>query len=104
MLWLLGGHDPTHGAGLYRDLVTARRLAPVLPRRFTVTALTEQGHGRPARAHAVPPERLHARVSRWPPPLAIKLGLVPDELAATVADLVARTGAPVVLEDRKSVV
>ena len=98
MLWLLGGHDPTHGAGLYRDLVTARRLAPALPRRFGVTALTEQGHGRPARAHPIPPERLRARVARWPRPLAIKLGLVPDELAATVAVLVGDTGAPVVVD------
>lgn len=97
-LWLLGGHDPTHGAGLYRDLVTARRLAPALPRRFAVTALTEQGHGRPARAHPVPAARLRARVSRWPRPRAIKLGLVPDELATTVAELVADTGAPVVLD------
>lgn len=97
-LWLLGGHDPTHGAGLYRDLVTARRLAPALPRCFAVTALTEQGHGRPAEAHPVPAARLRARVARWPSPLAIKLGLVPDELAATVAELVARTGAPVVLD------
>lgn len=97
-LWLLGGHDPTHGAGLYRDLVTARRLAPALPRCFAVTALTEQGHGRPARAHPVPAERLRARVARWPSPRAIKLGLVPDELAAIVAELVARPGAPVVLD------
>jgi hydroxymethylpyrimidine/phosphomethylpyrimidine kinase len=98
MLWLLGGHDPTHGAGLYRDLVTARQLAAALPRRFAVTALTEQGHGHPARGFPVPASRLRARVSRWPPPLAIKLGLVPDELATTVAELVADTGAPVVLD------
>lgn len=97
-LWLVGGHDPTHGAGLYRDLVTARRLAPALRRCFAVTALTEQGHGHPARAHPVPAERLRARVARWPLPLAIKLGLVPDELATTVAELVADTGAPVVVD------
>lgn len=97
-LWLLGGHDPTHGAGLYRDLVTARTLAPALSRRFAVTALTEQGHGRPARAFPVPASRLHTRVSRWPRPLAIKLGLVPDELSATLADLLADTGAPIVLD------
>ena len=98
MLWLLGGHDPTHGAGLYRDLVTARWLAPALPRRFAVTALTEQGHGRPARSIPIPASRLRSRVSRWPRPLAIKLGLVPDELSAALADLVAGTGAPVVLD------
>jgi hydroxymethylpyrimidine/phosphomethylpyrimidine kinase len=97
-LWLLGGHDPTHGAGLYRDLVTARRLAPALPRCFAVTALTAQGRGRPARACAVPASRLRARVARWPPPCAIKLGLVPDALAEVVAELVARTGAPVVVD------
>lgn len=97
-LWLLGGHDPTHGAGLYRDLVTARRLAPALPRSFAVTALTVQGRGRPARACAVPASRLCARMTRWPPPRAIKLGLVPDALAEVVAELVARTGAPVVVD------
>jgi hydroxymethylpyrimidine/phosphomethylpyrimidine kinase len=97
-LWLLGGHDPTRGAGLHRDLVTARQLAPELPRRFAVTALTEQGRGRPARACAVPASRLRARVSRWPPPLAIKVGLVPDELAAVVAELVAGSGVPVVID------
>jgi hydroxymethylpyrimidine/phosphomethylpyrimidine kinase len=98
MLWLLGGHDPTHGAGLYRDLVTVRALAPALPRRFAVTARTEQGRGRRARAFPVPASRLRARVARWPRPLAIKLGLVPDELATAVAELVADTGAPVVLD------
>jgi hydroxymethylpyrimidine/phosphomethylpyrimidine kinase len=97
-LWLLGGHDPTHGAGLYRDLVTARGLDPALPRCFAVTALTEQGRGRPARSIPVPASRLRARVSRWPRPHAIKLGLVPDELSAVVAELVADTGAPVVLD------
>lgn len=98
MLWLLGGHDPTQGAGLYRDLVTARVLDPELPRHFAVTVLTEQGHGRPARAFPVAAERLRARVARWPSPRAIKLGLVPDELAGVVAELVANTGAPVVLD------
>jgi hydroxymethylpyrimidine/phosphomethylpyrimidine kinase len=97
-LWLLGGHDPTHGAGLYRDLVTARTLAPWLTRRFAVTALTEQGRGRPARAFPVPADRLRTRMARWPRPFAIKLGLVPDALAEAVAELVADAGAPVVLD------
>lgn len=97
-LWLFGGHDPTRGAGLHRDLATARQLAPTLPRCFAVTALTEQGRGRPARVCAVPASRLRARVSRWPSPLAIKVGLVPDALAAVVAELVAGTGAPVVVD------
>lgn len=97
-LWLLGGHDPTHGAGLYRDLVTARSLAPALARYVAVTALTEQGHGRPASARPVPAARLRARVGRWPPPRAIKLGLVPDALAEQVAALVGPTGAPVVVD------
>jgi hydroxymethylpyrimidine/phosphomethylpyrimidine kinase len=46
----------------------------------------------------VPAARLRARVDRWPPPRAIKVGLVPDELAAVVAELVARTRAPVVVD------
>lgn len=97
-VWLLGGHDPTHGAGLYRDLVTARWLAPELPRRFAVTALTDQGRGRPARAWPVPAERLRARVSRWPRPRAIKVGLVPDALASEVARIVHATEVPVVVD------
>ncbi len=97
-LWLLGGHDPTHGAGLYRDLVTARWLAPALPRCFAVTARTQQGRGRAARACAVPASRLRARVAGWPRPLAIKVGLVPDELVMVVAELVAAAGAPVVVD------
>lgn len=97
-LWILGGHDPTHGAGVYRDLVTARTVAPGLRRCFAVTALTEQGRGLPARARAVPAARLRARVARWPPPRAIKLGLVPDALAEVVAEVVARAGAPTVVD------
>lgn len=97
-LWLLGGHDPTHGAGLYRDLVTARQLAPVLSRRFAVTALTEQGRGSPARAVPVPAERLRARVRRWPTPLAVKVGLVPDPVVSTVVELLEETGAPLVVD------
>ncbi|MCX4246391.1 PfkB family carbohydrate kinase [Paraliomyxa miuraensis] len=100
-LWILGGLDPTRGAGLHRDLVTARVRAPGLRRCFAVTALTEQGHGQPARAWAVPASRLRARVRRWPRPLAIKVGLVPDELAATVAELVgpaSELGVPVVVD------
>lgn len=97
-LWLLGGHDPTHGAGLYRDLMTARQLAPELRRRFAVTALTEQGHGRPAVAHPVASARLRARVRGWPRPRAIKVGLVPDALVSTVVELVADAGAPVVVD------
>ncbi len=97
-LWLLGGHDPTHGAGLFRDLVTARLMAPEIPRRFGVTARTAQGGGRPARAWPVPAGRLRTRVARWPPPSAIKVGLVPDALAAEVAEIVRSTGAPVVVD------
>ena len=97
-LWLLGGHDPTHGAGLYRDLVTARQVAPSLPRCFAVTACTEQGRGRPARAWPVPAERLHARMDRWPPPRAIKLGLVPDALVDAIAARVGSPGVPLVID------
>lgn len=97
-LWLLGGHDPTHGAGLYRDLVTARRLAPNLNRQFAVTAFTDQGKGRPASAQPVPASRLRARVQRWSAPQAIKVGLVPDPLASVVAELIAGHGVAVVVD------
>ena len=97
-LWLLGGHDPTHGAGLFRDIVTARMVAPEIPRRFGVTARTAQGGGRPARTWPAPAGHLRARVARWPRPTAIKVGLVPDALASEVADIVRSTGAPVVVD------
>ncbi len=97
-LWLLGGHDPTHGAGLFRDLVTAKRVAPALARRFAVTALTQQGRGRPASATAVPLARLRDRIGRWPPPRAIKLGLAPDGLAEPLSGWVAEHRVPVVVD------
>ncbi|MEM7159151.1 MAG: PfkB family carbohydrate kinase [Myxococcota bacterium] len=97
-LWLVGGHDPTHGAGLFRDLSTAKTLAPSIPRRFAVTALTEQGHGRPARSTPVGAERLRRRLERWPGARVVKLGLVPDSLAATVAAWAKGSTAPVVLD------
>jgi len=98
-LWLLGGHDPTHGAGVYRDLVTARELAPELARHFAVTACTRQGHGRPAEAWPVPAERLRARMRRWSAPRAIKLGLVPDGLVGPIAEIiVGAAGAPIVVD------
>lgn len=97
-LWLLGGLDPTRGAGIHRDRVTARARDPERARCLAVTALTEQGHGRPARAWAVPEARLRARMRRWPRPSAIKVGLVPDVLASAVAELVGEAGAPVVVD------
>ena len=97
-LWLVGGHDPTHGAGLFRDLSTAKQVAPEVPRRFAVTALTEQGDGHPARSRPVDAERLGRRLGRWPKVTAIKLGLVPDSLAATIAAWAKASEAPVVLD------
>ncbi len=97
-LWLLGGHDPTHGAGLFRDLLTARLVAPALPRRFCVTARTAQGTGVPARAWPAPAGRLGRKLARWPAPSAVKVGLVPDGLGAEVAQLLRDVDAPVVVD------
>ena len=41
-LGLVGGLDPTGGAGLLRDAWTAQSLAPSLSVRCVATALTEQ--------------------------------------------------------------
>ncbi len=52
-LWIVGGMDPTGGAGVWRDVWTASRLAPELEIRAVVTAFTWQGRGVLARAQRV---------------------------------------------------
>lgn len=97
-LWLVGGLDPTGGAGVARDRSVAAELRPMLEVVTVITALTEQGDGRPARARPTPPERLRLALASIADAGAIKIGLVPavgvDEVAAA---LVVRR-APCVLD------
>ncbi|MEZ4452386.1 MAG: bifunctional hydroxymethylpyrimidine kinase/phosphomethylpyrimidine kinase [Nannocystaceae bacterium] len=100
-LWICGGLDPTGGAGVLRDLWTARSFAPELAAAATVSAWTEQGHGAPAVAVARPLAAIVADLQGFARPAAIKLGLTPttlvDEgLAAAIQGLA--DGAPIVVD------
>lgn len=97
-LWLIGGVDPTGGAGLLRDAWTSGRVAPAREVHCVATALTRQGNEVPAEAFPVDAKRLAASLARLPEPDAIKLGLVPDELAQVLADELGRRGVPVVYD------
>lgn len=97
-LWLLGGLDPTGGAGLLRDFATARSIRPQLPTRSVATAFTMQGHGQPAIARAVAREELTFQLAHGPAPTAIKIGLVPRELVEVVVAFVDRWRVAVVVD------
>ena len=97
-LWLLAGADPTGGAGLWRDVATARACAPELALATVVTAWTRQGDGAPASAQPRSTEHLRADLEQQPRPRAIKLGLCPAAIVGDLLPLLADTGAPVVLD------
>lgn len=97
-LWLIGGVDPTGGAGLLRDAWAARRSAAELEFHCVATALTRQGHGRPARAYPVAPARFVACMDRLPAPSAIKLGMLPDPLIAPTMNVLERYAVPIVID------
>ena len=85
-LGLVGGLDPTGGAGLLRDAWTAQSLAPSLPVRCVATALTEQGRRRnAARARATDQAVLEAHLRRLSPTRVAKIGLVPSSISDVVA-------------------
>lgn len=81
-VWLVGGLDPSGGAGVLRDVATVRALAPSRPVHVVVTALTQQGDGQPAAARVTEANALLEQLERAPTPAAIKLGLVPAALAS----------------------
>jgi hydroxymethylpyrimidine/phosphomethylpyrimidine kinase len=97
-VWLLGGLDPTGGAGLIRDAWTAGRFAPKLEVSCAVTAFTQQGRGAPARLRAFPPERFEAAIRSLPPPDAIKLGLIDPRLTGRLSSILQTAQCPVVLD------
>jgi len=97
-LWLLAGADPTGGAGLWRDVATARACAPELPVAAIVTAWTRQGDGAPASAQPRAAEHLRADLAQQPLPRAIKVGLCPATVAGDLLPLLAAADAPVVLD------
>jgi hydroxymethylpyrimidine/phosphomethylpyrimidine kinase len=97
-LWVIGGLDPTGGAGVLRDRWTAAMLVPGLEIVTVISARTEQGDGRPARAHPTEPSRLAAALRGLPGARAIKLGLVPASCVATVLAALAGLDVPCVLD------
>lgn len=97
-LWLLAGLDPTGGAGLLRDTLTAAACAPSVPVARVVTAWTRQGHGRPATAEPRPASAILRELRSMPPPRAIKIGLLPAALVEPVLAEVASRRVPVVVD------
>lgn len=103
---LIGGMDPSGGAGLLRDAWTVERRAPLLEVVAVATALTRQGHGGPAEFAPVASDRLgrefEALLAR-PRLRAVKLGMIPDaaveQVARLLGELAAREDAPAVVLD-----
>lgn len=97
-LWVIGGHDPTGGAGVLRDRWTAERLVPGIEVTTVVTAYTEQGDGRAARAHPVAHDELAAALQSIAGADAIKIGLVPAAGVEVVRAAIGRVQVPSVLD------
>jgi hydroxymethylpyrimidine/phosphomethylpyrimidine kinase len=89
---LIGGLDPTGGAGLLRDAWVAGERAPMLESIVVCTAITRQGHGGPA-IHACTQTstlaRQLARVAAHPDLRAVKIGMVPSGAIGPVTELLA---------------
>lgn len=98
IVWLVGGIDPSGGAGLLRDVATLRAVAPQASAIELVTAHTLQGQGAPATAAPVDPVGLLAAASGSPEPDAIKVGLVPAPVADAVAEILRRHAVPIVVD------
>ncbi len=97
---IIGGMDPSGGAGLLRDAWTVETRAPKLELHAVCTALTRQGEGRPARVSSAPADLLAReleRIAALERLRAVKLGMIPGERVAQVdaflAQLRARSGA-----------
>lgn len=97
-VWLVGGLDPTGGAGVTRDRATAEIVAPELAVSVVVTAETEQGDGRAARAFPRSPRLLARVLAALPPPRVVKLGLVPDAVVDTVLAALSGRSCAIVLD------
>lgn len=99
-LAVVGGMDPTGGAGVLRDAWTIARIDPDARFQCVVTALTSQGRGvSSASSSPVASAVLATSLSRLVRPRVVKLGLVPATVASTVATwLRDAAGGPVVLD------
>jgi hydroxymethylpyrimidine/phosphomethylpyrimidine kinase len=95
---VMGGMDPSGGAGLLRDAWTIETRAPQLELHAVCTALTRQGEGRPARFASSSPAALTralAQITALDQLRAVKLGMIPgDRLALVEAWLVELRSRP----------
>lgn len=93
---LIGGLDPTGGAGLLRDAWVVQHRAPELRGLAVCTGLTRQGHGQPASCEptsALVFERQLGRVLDAPNLRAVKLGMVPSAAIPALLDFLAELRA-----------
>lgn len=93
---VIGGMDPSGGAGLLRDTWTIERRAPKLEIHAVCTALTRQGEGGPARAASTDAATLAReldRVAVLDQLGAIKLGMVPAEHVTMIDQFLVRVRA-----------
>lgn len=97
-LWVIGGLDPTGGAGVLRDRWTAERFMPGVDVTTVITAHTQQGDGRPARAQPIAEGELTVALQHIGEADAIKIGLVPAACVDAVLAAIARARAPSVLD------
>lgn len=97
-IWLVGGLDPSGGAGVLRDMATVRALAPDRPVHVVITSLTQQGDGNPAVAGPINASGMRFQFDRAPAPAAIKVGLVPAAVVDVVVEALSAVDAPRVLD------
>ena len=100
-LLVIGGLDPTGGAGLLRDAWTIAQLGPEFSLRAIASALTRQGRGQPAQAFPVAPAQLRAELDRVDEARVVKLGMIATnqlDVLAQALDRLRVRGAQVVLD------
>jgi hydroxymethylpyrimidine/phosphomethylpyrimidine kinase len=100
-LVLIGGLDPTGGAGLLRDAWTIAALGLDTEIQAIASALTRQGRGGPAEAFPVAPERLRGELDRLHDVAVIKLGMIASTQIGVLAEALERLrgeGAKIVLD------
>jgi hydroxymethylpyrimidine/phosphomethylpyrimidine kinase len=93
---IIGGMDPTGGAGLLRDAWTIAARAPELELLAACTAVTRQGRGAPARFASADVDTLSralAQVASHPRLRAVKLGMIPEDRAALILEFLSRLQA-----------
>lgn len=97
-VWIVGGLDPSGGAGVLRDAATVRAVAPERAVHVVITALTQQGDGKKAVAGPMDASALRFQFKRGPDPAVVKVGLVPAAVVPIVAEALERIDAPKVVD------